>query len=103
MLLEEIPNHIIRDNVSRRRPQKRRHAQQRRRPDVARVFHHVKNDLTAVFAVVVHLARLVPISQLSFSLIIVSNSPASSPAMVWCYLLAYGERRLGRVESNLFR
>jgi predicted Na+-dependent transporter len=50
--------------------------------------------------IVVHLACFVPISQLSFSLIIVSNSAASSAAMSWCCLLAHGERRLVRVVSN---
>jgi hypothetical protein len=47
----------------------------------------------------VHFAHFVLISQLSFSLIIVSNLVASSAAMSWCCLLAHGERKLVRVVS----
>ena len=46
-----------------------------------------------------HFAHFVPISQLSFSSIIVSNLAASSAAMSWCCLLAHGERKPVRVVS----
>jgi len=42
----------------------------------------------------------VPISQLSFSLIVVSNLAVSSAAVLWCCSLAHGERRLVRVVSD---
>jgi hypothetical protein len=41
--------------------------------------------------------------RISFSLIIVCELATALAAMVRCCLLAHGERRLGRVVSNLFR